>query len=67
MAENGKINFYFFDNWAFFGSNNDFFDPELVFDFENATVRAEVAENYNLTELNREFKGIDYSINDSVP
>ncbi len=46
---------------------NKQFDPELVFDFENAMVRKEVAEKYNLTELNRDQKITGYSVNESVP
>lgn len=37
------------------------FDPELVFDFENATIREEVKETYNLTELHKELTTSGYA------
>lgn len=37
------------------------FDPELVFDFENATIREEVRETYNLTELHKELNTSGYA------
>ncbi|MDD4425448.1 MAG: peptidoglycan DD-metalloendopeptidase family protein, partial [Mariniphaga sp.] len=43
------------------------FDPELVFDFENALVRDEVTETYSLTELNTRMNPVRYAQNESVP
>ncbi len=42
------------------------FDPELVFDFENALVREEVRETYNLTELHKEMNTTGYSNNEPI-
>lgn len=43
------------------------FDPELVFDFENALVREEVRETYNLTDLHKELNTTGYSLNEPLP
>lgn len=37
------------------------FDPELVFDFENASIREKVSETYNLTELHNELNTLGYA------
>jgi len=37
------------------------YDPELVFDFENASVRGKVNETYNLTELHNELNASGYA------
>lgn len=47
--------------------NNKPFDPELVFDFENGTIRNEVAVTNNLIELNQLSKPADYAGKDPVP
>ncbi len=43
------------------------FDPELVFDFENAKIRDEVPEIYNLTELYQTLNPVAYSVNEPTP
>jgi hypothetical protein len=43
------------------------FDPELVFDFENKSVREEVREAYNLTELRSTLNTSKYALNETVP
>ena len=43
------------------------FDPELVFDFENAMVREEVRLAYNLTELHHEMNTTGYADNETLP
>jgi hypothetical protein len=43
------------------------FDPELVFDFENGSIREEVRETHTLTELHKTLNNIGYSANEAVP
>ncbi|MDD4144156.1 MAG: M23 family metallopeptidase [Prolixibacteraceae bacterium] len=43
------------------------FDPELVYDFDNGTIRKEVAVTNNLTELHQMLKPAGYAGNDPAP
>jgi murein DD-endopeptidase MepM/ murein hydrolase activator NlpD len=43
------------------------FDPELVFDFENGTIRNEVSKTNNLSELHKMLKPAGYANNIPVP
>ena len=47
--------------------NNKPFDPELVFDFENGTIRKEASMTSNLTELHKMLKPAGYANNIPVP
>ena len=47
--------------------NNKPFDPELVFDFENGTIRKEVSLTSNLAELHKMLKPAGYANNIPVP